>query len=114
MAKVELSWAGHLAAFKMLILPQILYMFRTLHIPTPKVYLKSLYSLLKKLIWQGKTARSPHSILIKHRSVGGMRIMDIYDCHTATHTDQLKHWFSTQEPPMGGHRMLPYKNGQLE
>lgn len=40
--KHKLSWSGRLAAFKILHLPQILYLFRTLPIPIPKYFFKSL------------------------------------------------------------------------
>lgn len=40
LARFEFSWIGRLAAFKMLHLPQLLYLFRTLLIPIPPTYFK--------------------------------------------------------------------------
>lgn len=38
LAKTELSWSGRLAAFKMMLLPQFLYLFRMLPIPVPNTF----------------------------------------------------------------------------
>lgn len=50
----ELSWAGHLVAFKMKLLPQLLYLFCTLPIHHPISYLSSLQKNLNSFFWQGK------------------------------------------------------------
>lgn len=59
LATVELSWAGRLAASKMLILPQILYLFRTLYILTLQTYLSALSSLLKKMYLAEQETKMP-------------------------------------------------------
>lgn len=46
LASLEMSWMGCLAAFKMLHLPQILYLFRTLPIKILANYFKSLQTIL--------------------------------------------------------------------
>lgn len=51
---LEFSWWHRLAAFKMILLPQILYLFRNIPIPIPLSYFKSLQSLLARFIWKGK------------------------------------------------------------
>lgn len=71
--KHEFSWAGRLAAFKMTVLPQLLYLFRTLPILLPQSYFKSLQSSFNTYIWQGKTPRCAFHKLVKHRSAGGSR-----------------------------------------
>lgn len=45
LAKHELSWTGKVAAFKMTCLPQILYYFRTLPIPLPATFFRSLRTI---------------------------------------------------------------------
>lgn len=92
-SKFELTWSGRLAAFKMIALPKLLYIFRTLPIPLPTTYLNSLQSILNQFIWQGKKARCSHSKLIKHRSKGGMGHIDIKDYYLASIISQLKDWF---------------------
>lgn len=89
----KLSGVGRLASFKMTILSQILYIFCTLHIPIKAKYLHSLSKLLKKYIWKSKRARCSHTLLIKHRSVGGVGLVDIRDYLNAAHLDQLRCWF---------------------
>lgn len=49
----ELSWSGRLAAFKMLHLPQILYLFSTLPFLIPRYFFKSLQNLLNRLFGKG-------------------------------------------------------------
>lgn len=79
LSKHEFSWSGRLAAFKMQVLPKILYLFRTLPIPLSHAYLQSLQSIISHYVWQGKNPRSRHIKLIKHRYVGGMGYIDIRD-----------------------------------
>lgn len=85
--------SGRLAAFKMLHLPLILYLFRTLPIPIPNFFFRSLQTLLNKCIWQGSKPRCAHSTLIKHKSAGGSGTIDFRDYYTALLLDQLTEWF---------------------
>ncbi|CAI9563252.1 unnamed protein product [Staurois parvus] len=62
--KTELSWLGRLAAFKMLILPKLLYFFRTIPILIPHSYFSKLDIAFKKYIWNGRKPRIPLSALI--------------------------------------------------
>lgn len=95
LSKHEFSWAGRLAAFKMMVLPRLLYIFRTLPIPLSSSYLKSLQSVLSQFVWQGKKSRCSHTKLIKHRSTGGMGYIDIKDYYYATILSQIKEWMNT-------------------
>lgn len=56
--------------------------------------MQTLISLLKSFIWNRKRARCSHTSLTKHRTVGGMGIVDLHDYLTATHLDHLKHRFN--------------------
>lgn len=52
----ELSWSGRLVAFKMKVLPQLLYMFRALPIVVPDSFFKSLQTIVNKFVWQNQKA----------------------------------------------------------
>lgn len=48
--KEFMSWSARIAAFKMMVLPKLLYIFRTVVIPLPSWYFPRLNSLLSKYI----------------------------------------------------------------
>lgn len=100
MANKEISWLGRIAAYKMLILPQILYIFRTIPLHIPQFYLNHLSRLGWKYIWEGKKARCPRNNLISHRKVGGAGLVDIDDYLWAVRLDHIKYWFRTHENPL--------------
>lgn len=91
LAKTELSLSGHLATFKMLLLPQILYIFWTLPIPLNSTHLNSL---LTQFIWGSKRPRCSKVLLVKHRLSGGMGLVDIHDYYRASILTQLKSWLN--------------------
>lgn len=94
MGKQYLSWAGRLAAFKMSILPKILYVFRTLPIQIPLTFFSNIRKIISKFLWSNGKSRCAHDILRRHRRVGGMGVPDIQDYYTATLLDQLRFWFT--------------------
>lgn len=77
----------------MIHLSQILYLFRTLPIPIPKYFFKSLHTLFNKCIWKGTKPRCAHSKLLKHKLAGGSGTIDFEDYYTASVLDQLTEWF---------------------
>lgn len=93
LTKHELSWSGRLAAFKMTCLPQILYYFRTLCIPIPTSFFRSLQTLLNKYLRKGKRSRCAHSKLIKHKLTGGVGSIGFKDYYIAAILAQLPEWF---------------------
>lgn len=100
MSKCELSWTGRLATFKMFMLPQILYLFRTLPIPIKQTQLMVLNKILRTFVWQNMKPRSSHAQLLKHKYAGGMGMVDLRDYCVATHLSQLKSWFLTETDKM--------------
>lgn len=86
-AKHELSWSGRLAAFKMTCLPQILYYFRTL--PIPSSFFRSLQTIFNKFFWKSKRSRCAHLKLIKHKLAGGTGSIDFEDYYIAAILTQL-------------------------
>lgn len=77
----------------MLYLTQILYFFRTLPIPIPRHFFKSLQTLLNRCIWKGAKPRCTHATLMKHKLAGGAGTIEFEDYHLASALDQLTDWF---------------------
>lgn len=92
-AKVELSWFGRLADFKMVILPQLLYLFRTLIIPVPHSFFSTAQAILNKYLWQGRRARCAFKKLVANRRVGVVGHVLLKDYHTAATLAQMRPWF---------------------
>lgn len=101
-AKHELSWTGRLAAFKMICLPQLLYYFRTIPIPLPTRFFRSLQTLFNRFLWNGKRPRCAHSKLTKHKLAGGMGSIDFEDYHLAAILAQLPGWFHPNPTTLWG------------
>lgn len=93
-SKTFLPWSGRLATFKILLLPQLLYLFRTLPIPIPLSFFTSIQSTLGKFIWQEGKVRCSRVNLMKHRLAGGMGLPIIKDYYTASLLAQLRTWFT--------------------
>lgn len=91
-----LSWMGRLAAYKMLILPRILYYFRALPISIPAKFFTTAQSQLHKFVWADKKPRCSRSSLSKHKKAGGMGLPILRDYFAASILDQTKYWFQTQ------------------
>lgn len=99
-ARVKLLWMGCLAAFKIQILPQLVYLFRTLPIPVPSSYLSTLQSILDKYLWHGKKACLVFGKLIKHRNAGGVGHTQICDYYFASLLAQLRRWMDPESDSM--------------
>lgn len=48
------QWVGRVAAFKMIILPKLLYAFRILPIPIQPTFFHQLMSMIRSYIWAEK------------------------------------------------------------
>lgn len=92
--KFYLTWSGRLAAYKMLILPKLIYYFRALPIPLPTSFFTTMQKQLSRFVWVGKRARCLPHIQSKHKSVGGMSLPVLKDYYIAAILDQLKNWFA--------------------
>ena len=97
MQKIQLSWVGKIAAFKMQTLPKIIYYFRCLPIPIPAKFFKQLNIKLRQFIWNKKKTRVAFSILTSITAHGGMNLPDIRNYYYAAILDQMKYWFSPQK-----------------
>lgn len=91
--KHYLTWGGRLAAYKMLILPKLIYFFRALPIPIPTSFFTAMQKQLLNFVWAGKRARFPVSLQRLHKSVGGLGTPSLKDYYMEAILDQLKGWF---------------------
>lgn len=55
--KARLSWFGHMAAIKMKILPQLLFVFRSVILKVTKFKICEIQKILERFIWEGKKTR---------------------------------------------------------
>lgn len=94
LGKNHLTWSGRLAAYKMLILPKLMYIFRALPIPAPASFFRSMQKQLSNFVWVGKRPRCSPEIQTKNKLVGGMGLPILKDYHTSVVMDQLKNWFT--------------------
>lgn len=108
--RFELSWTGRLAAFKMQVLPQFLYIFRTLPIPVPQSFFQQAQSAIDRYLWSGKKARCAFNKLIKLKQMGGIGHRSYLDkrlpggYHTSPNERLVP---SPQQHPMDRTRELP-------
>lgn len=101
LAKTELSWSGRLAAFKIVLLPQFLYLFRTIPIPVLNTFFIKAQSMINRYLWQGMRARCAFSKLIKTRKAGGVGLVVLKDYFIASILAQIKTWFPKAPIPDG-------------
>lgn len=108
----EFFWMGRFVVFKMMALPQLLYLFRTLSISLPNSYFNSLQSLLSAFIWYNKKPWCAYQIPIKHRSVEGSGYVYFKDYYTATLLLQLGDCFWPSISTRWGQIEFTYVPGQ--
>lgn len=94
--KHALSWSGRLVAFKMIDLPQLLNLFRTLPIPVPISFFTTVQNLLGRTVWYNKKSITSQACLIKHRSVRGVGYICIKDYYIASHFNTIQSVVPTQ------------------
>lgn len=92
-----LSWSAYIAAFKLLILPKLLYLFRTVPIPLPNWYFSKLNTLLSAFTWNGKEPRCSKHMLNRHKLVGGMGYPNLQDYYYAAILAQTRYWLNHLE-----------------
>lgn len=81
---------GQLAAFQIMVLPQLLYMYRTVPIVVPDSYFKSLQGVVNKFVWKNQKTQCALVKLIKNRKMGGLGHVDLRDYYLASILTQLK------------------------
>lgn len=68
----EFIIAGRVTVFKMMVLPKLLYLFRTIPIDLPTLYLKVLKNIVNRFIWNNRKSQSLMHILTRSKQFGGL------------------------------------------
>lgn len=93
----------------MLLLPQLLYLLRTLPFLVPNSFISTVQSLTDRYLWHGKQARCAFDKLVASRKVGGVNHVLLKDYYTALILTQLKTWF----PQSHGMRWKKLERSQI-
>lgn len=92
LSKFYLTWSDRTVAFKILLLPKILYTYRALPLKIPNSFFMALKRTLCAYVWQGKKSRCPYTTFSRHKQAG--RMGDMQDYHAAVVLDQPRHWIT--------------------
>uniref|UniRef100_A0A803K3V4 Reverse transcriptase domain-containing protein n=1 Tax=Xenopus tropicalis TaxID=8364 RepID=A0A803K3V4_XENTR len=95
----EISWIGRLSAIKTMILPKILYLFRTIPIKIPNKYFTALQKSISKYIWKAKKPRIPLASLSKGKLQGGLGFPNFKKYYQASHLNFIQRIFTTTTQP---------------
>ncbi|XP_078518461.1 uncharacterized protein LOC144783270 [Lissotriton helveticus] len=97
---LTLSWLGRIAAAKVTLLPQILYVFQTLPLRPPTGWLQKAQSELTRFVWNGRRPRFKHTIATLPPEHGGVCVPDLTLYFQATQLRTLVEW---HQPESGKH-----------
>lgn len=84
---------GRIASFKMIILPKLIYLFRTVVLPIPNALFSSIQRQITRFAWDNKPPRFAHHILMKHHNKGGVGLPNICTYYYAAILDQMYYWW---------------------
>lgn len=88
-SKVENTWWGRIVLYKMLILPKILYVLRTLPVQIPASTFQKCHTQMNNYIWQQKRPRLSLHLMNKHPRLGGMGLPNLQAYHLAMTLGQI-------------------------
>lgn len=90
----HISFLGRICAFKMTILPKLLYYFRALPINVPKTRLESLQREINRFIWNNKKPRCSYNLMHRPQDRGGLGLPNLWLYFLATRLVQMAQWSS--------------------
>lgn len=89
----EHSWLGWIVLYKMLILPKILYILRTLPIPIPGSIFSQLHKQMNRSIRQNKKPWLSFALMNKHFHMVSLGLPNLQAYNFAVTMDQIKYWW---------------------
>lgn len=84
-----LSWMGRVASMKMMVLPKLLYYFRTLPISVPIEALRLFQTKIFNFIWGTKDSRLARTTMYAPKDLGGLGVPDVRKYYIAAQLTQL-------------------------
>lgn len=112
------SWFGRAAILKMVILPRLLYLLRSLPVEIPLKFFKQLQAILTGFLWGQGRPRVKFSLLTRPKKRGGMGLPHFFNYYLASHLTRVidwhchrksKHWVQLEESlTPGGLRFSPW------
>uniref|UniRef100_A0A803K926 Reverse transcriptase domain-containing protein n=1 Tax=Xenopus tropicalis TaxID=8364 RepID=A0A803K926_XENTR len=95
----EITWLGRLSAVKTMLMPKILYLFRTIPITVPNKFFTLLQKLISRYIWKAKKPRILTATLSRNKLQGGLGFPNFKKYYQAAHLNFIQHVFTTSTQP---------------
>lgn len=90
---------GKIIAIKMTPLPRLLYLFRSLPIPIPKLQIQNLQSSIIRFTWGKSNHRLPKKTLFKPKRKGGLGLPNLWWYYQAAQLSQISAIYSRGPKP---------------
>uniref|UniRef100_A0A803J609 Reverse transcriptase domain-containing protein n=1 Tax=Xenopus tropicalis TaxID=8364 RepID=A0A803J609_XENTR len=87
--KQHISWLGRLHTLKMMIVPKILYLFRTLPIPINATDLEKLQKRMLTFLWNNKPHRINKRVIMRSTLQGGLNFPNLLNYWKAAQLAQM-------------------------
>lgn len=91
---LPLSLVGRINKVKMVILPKLLYLFRTVPIFLPRSYFKELDKHISTYIWNKTIPRVCKSVLERRKAEGGLALPNFLHYYWAANISKLITWYN--------------------
>lgn len=90
--KLPLSLMGRISLMKMVVLPRLLFLFTNIPMVLPKVFFHRLTSLMIRLAWAGKQAKTSWQVLTLPYRLGGLGAPDFELYYRVAQAAQAYNW----------------------